>query len=294
MEKFFQSQFGWDLLATHSIWAFGPDPSLGANALLDDSMGSKEHLRSAQRSIVQGFRWGTREGPLCDELVRNVKFKILDAEISSQPLLRGGGQIIPTARRAVYSSFLAASPRLLEPVYKVVVQAPADCIQALYPVIQRRRGFVLEDVPRPGAPFYTLNAFVPVIDRCVFPLFSLLSSLLYFSLLLSFASPLLTPLSPPTHLSLSLCTTASASRRTCAPTRRVRRTCRCFSTTGLWFRATRSTRTSSCTPSSPACLRLWRGTSWSRRGGERAWGMRCRLTSTWIRLWASEVGLILR
>lgn len=181
MEKFFQSQFGWDLLATHSIWAFGPDPSLGANVLLDDSLGSKEHLRSAQRSIVQGFRWGTREGPLCDELVRNVKFKILDADISSQPLLRGGGQIIPTARRAVYSSFLAASPRLLEPVYKVVVQAPADCIQALYPVIQRRRGFVLEDIPRPGAPFYTLNAFVPVIDRYVPPPPSLSPSGLLFS-----------------------------------------------------------------------------------------------------------------
>ena len=41
---------------------------------------------------VQGFQWGTREGPLCDEPIRNVKFKILDATIAPEPLARGGGQ----------------------------------------------------------------------------------------------------------------------------------------------------------------------------------------------------------
>jgi len=33
--------------------------------------------------VVQGFQWGTREGPLCDEPIRNVKFKILDATVDS-------------------------------------------------------------------------------------------------------------------------------------------------------------------------------------------------------------------
>jgi 116 kDa U5 small nuclear ribonucleoprotein component len=36
-------------------------------------------------------------------------------------LHRGGGQIIPTARRVVYSAFLMANPRLMEPVYYVEV-----------------------------------------------------------------------------------------------------------------------------------------------------------------------------
>lgn len=38
--------------------------------------------------------------------IRNVKFKILDAVIASEPIYRGGGQIIPTARRCAYSAFL--------------------------------------------------------------------------------------------------------------------------------------------------------------------------------------------
>ena len=77
---------------------------------------------------MQGFQWGSREGPLCDEPIRNVKFKILDASIASEALHRGGGQIIPTARRVCYSAFLMATPRLMEPVYYVEIQAPAGVL----------------------------------------------------------------------------------------------------------------------------------------------------------------------
>lgn len=50
-----------------------------------------------------------------------MKFKILDATIAPEPLHRGGGQIIPTARRVAYSAFLMATPRLMEPIYYVEV-----------------------------------------------------------------------------------------------------------------------------------------------------------------------------
>lgn len=49
------------------------------------------------------------EGPLCDEPIRNVKFKLLDATIADEPIHRSGGQIIPTARRVAYSAFLMVS-----------------------------------------------------------------------------------------------------------------------------------------------------------------------------------------
>ena len=99
----------------------------------------KNLLGSVKDSIVQGFQWGTREGPLCDEPIRNVKFKILDAVIANEPIHRGGGQIIPTARRVAYSAFLMATPRLMEPYYYVEVQAPADCVSSVYTVLARRR-----------------------------------------------------------------------------------------------------------------------------------------------------------
>ena len=139
----FRAKYDWDLLAARSIWAFGPDTvstQSGAgcsNVLLDDTLPSevdKKLLNAARESIVQGFQWGCREGPLCDEPIRNVKFKILDAAIADQALHRGGGQVIPTARRVCYSAFLMAAPRLMEPILSVDVQCPADCVQAVYPV----------------------------------------------------------------------------------------------------------------------------------------------------------------
>ncbi|KAK1160353.1 116 kDa U5 small nuclear ribonucleoprotein component isoform X2 [Acipenser oxyrinchus oxyrinchus] len=164
--EFFQAMYDWDLLAARSIWAFGPDTT-GPNILVDDTLPSevdKALLGSVKDSIVQGFQWGTREGPLCDEPIRNVKFKILDAVIAQEPLHRGGGQVIPTARRVVYSAFLMATPRLMEPYYFVEVQAPADCVSAVYTVLARRRGHVTQDAPIPGSPLYTIKAFIPAID----------------------------------------------------------------------------------------------------------------------------------
>lgn len=163
---FFQTKYDWDLLAARSIWAFGPDKQ-GPNILLDDTLSSevdKSLLNAVKDSIVQGFQWGAREGPLCDEPIRNVKFKIVDARIAPEPLHRGTGQIIPTARRVAYSAFLMATPRLMEPVYYVEIQTPIDCVSAIYTVLSRRRGHITADVPQPGTPAYIVKAFLPVIE----------------------------------------------------------------------------------------------------------------------------------
>uniref|UniRef100_A0A0B7BBZ6 116 kDa U5 small nuclear ribonucleoprotein component n=1 Tax=Arion vulgaris TaxID=1028688 RepID=A0A0B7BBZ6_9EUPU len=164
--EFFQTKYDWDLLAARSIWAFGPDAA-GPNILVDDTLPSevdKNLLVTVKDSIVQGFQWATREGPLCDEPIRNVKFKILDATIAQEPIHRGGGQIIPTARRVAYSAFLMATPRMMEPYLFVQVMAPADCVSAVYTVLAKRRGHVTQDAPVPGSPLYTIKAFLPAID----------------------------------------------------------------------------------------------------------------------------------
>ena len=93
-----------------------------------------------------------------------VTFKLLDASLASAGIHRGGGQIIPTARRACYSAFLMAQPRLLEPIMFVEIEAPAETVSAVYNVLQRRRGHVTQDFPRPGTPMYSVHGYVPAID----------------------------------------------------------------------------------------------------------------------------------
>lgn len=166
----FVEKYQWDLLASRSIWAFGPQDS-GPNILMDDTLPSevdKKMLYSVRDSIKQGFQWGTREGPLCDEPIRNVKFRLTDASLAQEPIYRGGGQIIPTARRVCYSSFLMATPRLMEPVYYVEIQAPSDSLAIIYAVLARRRGHVVADTPKAGSPLVTVKAYIPVIDSAGF------------------------------------------------------------------------------------------------------------------------------
>ncbi|KAI1497178.1 P-loop containing nucleoside triphosphate hydrolase protein [Biscogniauxia marginata] len=163
--KFFQEKYGWDLLAARSIWAFGPD-EMGPNILQDDTLAEvdKTLLRSVRETIRQGFSWATREGPLCEEPIRNTKFRIMDASLAQEAIFRGGGQIIPTARRTCYSSFLMASPRLMEPLYACSMTGPQDAVPVLYNVLARRRGHVLADGPVAGTPLYRVSGLIPVID----------------------------------------------------------------------------------------------------------------------------------
>lgn len=61
------------------------------------------------------------QGVLCEENMRGVRFNIHDVTLHADAIHRGGGQIIPTARRVLYASVLTAAPRLLEPVYLVEI-----------------------------------------------------------------------------------------------------------------------------------------------------------------------------
>ena len=164
--KFFEEKYEYDLLASRNIWAFGPD-DMGPNIMQNDTLPSEvdtKLLRSVRDTIKQGFSWATREGPLCEEPIRNTKFRLTDISLAPEAIFRGGGQIIPTARRACYSSFLMASPRLMEPVYECTVIGPLDAVSSLYTVLQRRRGHVLQDAPIAGTPLYRAKGLIPVID----------------------------------------------------------------------------------------------------------------------------------
>ena len=61
------------------------------------------------------------QGVLCEENMRGARFNIQDVTLHADAIHRGGGQIIPTARRVIYASVLTAAPRIMEPVYLVEI-----------------------------------------------------------------------------------------------------------------------------------------------------------------------------
>ena len=91
--------------------------SLQSNSLMTFKIKLWRHLTS----FVQIFILSV-QGVLCDENLRAVRFNIYDVTLHADAIHRGGGQIIPTARRVLYASMLTAEPRLMEPVYLVEIQ----------------------------------------------------------------------------------------------------------------------------------------------------------------------------
>ena len=120
--RYLADTYDFDVTEARKIWCFGPE-TMGPNLVIDCTKGV-QYLNEIKDSVVAGFQWASKEGVLCDENMRGVRFDIQDVTLHADAIHRGGGQIIPTARRVFYASVLTAAPRLLEPVYLVEIQVP--------------------------------------------------------------------------------------------------------------------------------------------------------------------------
>lgn len=69
--------------------------------------------------------------------MRAIRFDVHDVTLHTDAIHRGGGQIIPTARRVLYACELTAEPRMMEPVYLVEVQVrvTGDVVYILFPLV---------------------------------------------------------------------------------------------------------------------------------------------------------------
>ncbi|KAJ8374535.1 hypothetical protein SKAU_G00051150 [Synaphobranchus kaupii] len=94
--RYLVDKYEWEVGEARKIWCFGPDGT-GPNMLVDVTKGV-QYLNEIKDSVVAGFQWATKEGVLCEENMRAVRFDIHDVTLHTDAIHRGGGQIIPTAR----------------------------------------------------------------------------------------------------------------------------------------------------------------------------------------------------
>jgi elongation factor 2 len=127
-----------ELSRAKNIWATDENQ----NILLDSTKNFK-YSSETKDTIISGFHWACKTGPLCEEPLRKVKVKLLDAQIAEEPALRAPTQILRGISRAVFGSFLTADPALLEPIYKMVVSVPTQLMGECAMILTRRRGKIL-------------------------------------------------------------------------------------------------------------------------------------------------------
>jgi len=155
--------FGWDVSEARKIWAFGPTDQNRPNTMVDTTKGVN-YLLEIKDAVISGFNWAVTSGPLCDEQMRGNRFNLMDIVLHADAIHRGMGQIMPTARRVMFSSMLAAEPGILEPMYLANISVPQDAMGNVYGVLTRRRGHVFSEEQKPGTPMMTLLAYLPVLE----------------------------------------------------------------------------------------------------------------------------------
>merc|ERR1719376_1691303 len=136
--RYLADKYDWDINKARKIWAFGPNVN-GPNLLVDCTR-AVQYLNEIKDSVVAGFQWASKEGVLCEENMRGCRFDLYDVALHADAIHRGGGQIIPTARRVLYACQLTAKPKLLEPVFLVDIQCPENAVGGIYGVLNKRRG----------------------------------------------------------------------------------------------------------------------------------------------------------
>ena len=160
--RMLQDDHEWDPNDAKKIWCFGPETT-GANLLVDTTK-QVQYLNEIRDSCEAAFQWATKEGAMTDEHMRGIRFNIQDVALHADAIHRGGGQIVPTARRVFYASELTASPRFCEPIFLVEIQCPDDAVGGIYQCLSQRRGIVNAEEPVTGTPLVNMKAFLPVAE----------------------------------------------------------------------------------------------------------------------------------
>jgi len=164
--KILVDELGWEKNDALKIWGFGPaaetaGAAVGSNILVDQTHAC-QYLNEIKQSVNSGLLWASKQGPLCEEAMRGIRFNLMDVKLHTDSIHRGMGQIQPTARRVLFSSSLLASPRMSEPVFLCSIDATPDAAGGIMQALTSCRGeFVLqEDV----ADRITVQAYIPIVE----------------------------------------------------------------------------------------------------------------------------------
>merc|ERR1719271_2387374 len=160
--KMYRDKFDFDENAARKIWAWGPETD-GANIIVDVTQGV-QYVAEIKEHVTSGFQWLTKEGPLCEENMRGIRFNLEDVTLHADAIHRGAGQIMPPTRRCCFAAELTGKPTLQEPVFLVEITAPQPAMSGVYNIMNLRRGCVFEENPREGTPIIQAKAYLPVAE----------------------------------------------------------------------------------------------------------------------------------
>jgi elongation factor 2 len=130
--------------------------------VLVDCTGKPSQTREIAASVISGFEYACKAGPLCGEPLRQVKVDLVEVQLSENAEYRNPVEIMRGVGKAVFGAVLTAKPVLLEPIYKTVVSVPTELAGECSRILSSRRG-KLSGFEQKGA-LAVITSYVPVSE----------------------------------------------------------------------------------------------------------------------------------
>lgn len=157
-------EFGWDPSDTLNLWALGPDHS-GPNVLVNVVTTEVRFVNEIRDAVTSGFEWATKEGVLAGENMRSVRMNLIDVSLHSDVIHRGGGQIIPAARRLFHGCQLTAEPTLQEPMYLFELNLLSSYKDVVSSLLAAKRASIIEEEETTLLSSWSkLKGYLPVVE----------------------------------------------------------------------------------------------------------------------------------
>jgi elongation factor 2 len=121
-----------------------------------------EQFREILNSVISGFLFACKAGPLCGEPLRGVKINLMEIQLSENAEHRSPVEIMHGVGKAIFGSFLTAKPVLLEPIYKTVITVPTELAGECSRIISSIRGKI-STFEHKGV-FTVITGYIPVAE----------------------------------------------------------------------------------------------------------------------------------
>eukprot|EP00490_Sorites_sp_Unknown_P029429 CAMPEP_0114668242 /NCGR_PEP_ID=MMETSP0191-20121206/35904_1 /TAXON_ID=126664 /ORGANISM="Sorites sp." /LENGTH=309 /DNA_ID=CAMNT_0001920773 /DNA_START=220 /DNA_END=1145 /DNA_ORIENTATION=+ len=158
-----QDNYDWNAGEARKIWSFGCPPDAIGNVVVDMTKGV-QFLSEIKDHVVGAFMQVTGGGILCDEIMRGIRFNIVDVKLHADSIHRGAGQIMPCAKKVFFACQIASSPKVLEPMYIVDITVPQSAQSGVFNTLNTKRGEIEKIEDRVGTPLSQIQAYLPVLE----------------------------------------------------------------------------------------------------------------------------------
>jgi len=129
------------------------------NILVDAEDKAQQLSKKALEAVKAGFRYACIAGPLCGEPIHQLKVGLIDFALAPDA---STSEIEYAVSKAIFGSFLTASPSLQEPIYKIILSVASELSSESNRILNIRRGKISQFEQK--GPLTQITGYIPVAE----------------------------------------------------------------------------------------------------------------------------------